>query len=119
VRNSASKIAPGIDVRGDGGYCISPPSTHPSGKPYAWSVDSANAFAEPPAWLIEKIVGGNGNGHEATPPEVWRELLADGVTKVRAIARSPSSPATCCAGSLIRLDAVLERNPVPAAAPGR
>jgi Bifunctional DNA primase/polymerase, N-terminal/Primase C terminal 1 (PriCT-1) len=81
VRNSASKIAPGIDVRGDGGYCISPPSTHPSGKPYAWSVDSANAFAEPPAWLIEKIVGGNGNGHEATPPEVWRELLADGVTE--------------------------------------
>jgi Bifunctional DNA primase/polymerase, N-terminal/Primase C terminal 1 (PriCT-1) len=81
VRNSASKVAPGIDVRGNNGYCLSPPSTHPSGKPYAWSVDSANAFAEPPAWLIQKIVGGNGNGREATPPEVWRELVADGVTE--------------------------------------
>ncbi|MGB8396385.1 MAG: bifunctional DNA primase/polymerase, partial [Pseudolabrys sp.] len=39
VRNSAGKIAPGIDVRGDGGYVLAPPSIHPSGKRYEWSVD--------------------------------------------------------------------------------
>ena len=41
IRNSASTIAPGIDVRGDGGYVLAPPSIHPSGKAYAWSVDCA------------------------------------------------------------------------------
>ena len=79
VRNSAAKVAPGIDVRGEGGYVISPPSIHPSGATYAWSVDTASAFAEPSGWLVEKIAGGDGNGHEATPPEVWRELVTGGV----------------------------------------
>ncbi len=34
VRNSASRIAPGIDVRGDGGYVVAPGSLHASGKRY-------------------------------------------------------------------------------------
>src|SRR5262245_11531725 len=29
---SVDKIAPGIDVRGDGGYVLAPPSVHPDGK---------------------------------------------------------------------------------------
>lgn len=36
VRNSASKIGKGIDVRGDGGYVVAPPSIHPSGRVYVW-----------------------------------------------------------------------------------
>jgi hypothetical protein len=54
VRNSTSKIAPGIDVRGDGGYVLAPPSIHPSGRAYAWSVDCAKAFAAAPEWLLTK-----------------------------------------------------------------
>jgi bifunctional DNA primase/polymerase-like protein len=54
IRNSAGKIAPGIDVRGNGGYIIAPPSLHPSGRRYAWSVDSANVFAPAPAWLLDR-----------------------------------------------------------------
>ena len=57
VRNSTSKIAPGIDVRGDGGYVLAPPSVHPSGRLYCWSVDSADTFAAAPEWLLDKLCG--------------------------------------------------------------
>lgn len=34
LRNSAGKLAPGLDVRGDGGYVVAPPTLHPSGTRY-------------------------------------------------------------------------------------
>ncbi|NOG73723.1 bifunctional DNA primase/polymerase [Roseicella sp. DB1501] len=49
------KFVPGLDVRGDGGYVCAPPSIHPSGRSYAWSVDSAPEIAPAPDWLIERI----------------------------------------------------------------
>ena len=52
---SAGKIGLGLDIRGDGGYIIAPPSIHPSGKTYAWSVDCANALAKAPEWLLRLI----------------------------------------------------------------
>lgn len=79
VRNSASQVAPGIDVRGDGGYALTPPSVHPSGRRYAWSADSADAIAAAPAWLIQKVTAPTNGASAATPPSVWRELVHDGV----------------------------------------
>jgi hypothetical protein len=80
IRNSAGKIASGIDVRGDGGYVLTPPSMHPSGRRYAWSVDSANAFAAPPKWLLAKIAAA-ANGADVTPSSEWRELVTNGVAE--------------------------------------
>lgn len=53
VANSASKIAPGIDVRGDGGYVMAPESNHVSGGTYSLIADLAPAPA--PAWLLELL----------------------------------------------------------------
>ena len=36
VDNSVSKIAPGVDIRGDAGFVVVPPSQHPNGKLYRW-----------------------------------------------------------------------------------
>jgi hypothetical protein len=82
VKNTASKIAPKIDTRADGGYVLVPPSLHPSGKRYTWSVDSASTFAAAPDWLIEKIAAPISRGTALqTPPSEWRELVGNGVAE--------------------------------------
>ena len=57
ITNSV-KFLPSMDTRGDGGFIISPPSLHQSGKRYEWAeglsvsdVDLANA----PKWLKDKL----------------------------------------------------------------
>jgi hypothetical protein len=49
-------LAPGIDLRGDGGIVVAPPSVHPSGGRYRWLPGHApdECTAAPlPAWLLE------------------------------------------------------------------
>lgn len=50
VKNSAGVLGPGIDVRGDGGYVVLPPSPHRSGGRYEWL--NAAPIAELPPWLL-------------------------------------------------------------------
>jgi Bifunctional DNA primase/polymerase, N-terminal/Primase C terminal 1 (PriCT-1) len=80
VPNSAGKIALGIDVRGDGGYVLAPPSIHPSGREYAWSVDTTNTIATAPDWLLVRVTKPHGAKNKSpAPPSDWRALVADGV----------------------------------------
>lgn len=50
VRNSASRLAPMIDVRGDGGYVVAPPSASGDGGRWRW-VRGGELAVLPPAWV--------------------------------------------------------------------
>jgi hypothetical protein len=53
VPNRAS-MEPGIDLRGDGGCIVAPPSVHPSGKGYRWKKNHGPGEVRPamlPDWL--------------------------------------------------------------------
>jgi len=75
IRNAVS-LLPGIDLRGQGGYVVAPPSVHPSGARYRWEVPlSPSTVAEAPAWLLE-LVSRRAAAGRARPPEEWRKLTA-------------------------------------------
>jgi hypothetical protein len=51
IQSSAGRVGVGCDVRGELGYVLAPPSTHPDGATYAWGNDVPIATA--PDWLIQ------------------------------------------------------------------
>jgi putative DNA primase/helicase len=71
-RNRAG-VLPGIDVRGDGGYIVAPPSTHRSGRSYAWETPGGELGESIPSNGVRvvslpdnvlKIIEGHENKHD-------------------------------------------------------
>ena len=96
IRNSQLRAdLPGLDWRGNGGYVLGPPSIHPTGRRYCWSVDSADAFADAPPWLIDllstKVRAAETNAiTAAAKAESWRSFVnetVEGSHRSHAIAR--------------------------------
>ncbi|MGJ4997832.1 bifunctional DNA primase/polymerase [Bradyrhizobium sp. HKCCYLS3077] len=54
VKNSSGEIGEGIDVRGEGGMVIAPPSFREGKGAYRWA--SLTEIADPPPWLLELVV---------------------------------------------------------------
>jgi hypothetical protein len=56
IRNSAGHLGEGLDIRGEGGYVVAPPSIHPdTGRAYAWDGDhqpDETALGDIPEWLL-------------------------------------------------------------------
>lgn len=83
VRNRAA-MAPGLDLRGDGGVIVVPPSIHPSGKPYRWRNGHSPEDLAPaplPVWIEQPRFGGDARGGH--PLAYWRALVKDGVEEGR------------------------------------
>lgn len=77
VKNSASKVAPGVDVRGDGGYVVVAPSIHPTTKmEYIWdgmAEVEQQPVAEAPEWLLALVCERQGDREPVMVPEVLQE----------------------------------------------
>jgi len=79
IRNRAGQIGPGIDVRGAGGYVITPPSRHQTGRQYLWQQDPDHApLSALPAWLAALI---EQRSAKRTASTTWRSLVCDSVTE--------------------------------------
>jgi Bifunctional DNA primase/polymerase, N-terminal/AAA domain/Primase C terminal 1 (PriCT-1) len=66
IRNSVSKLAPGIDIRGENGYVVAPPSIHASGNRYRW--DQHSGYIQAPAALLELLEA------QAPPPLLYNDV---------------------------------------------
>jgi hypothetical protein len=73
IRNDAGKrLGPGLDIRGDGGQVLAPPTIHPNGKPYAFEDGYSITDMKPadaPEWLIKRLTA---------EPKIDRTRPADG-----------------------------------------
>jgi len=79
VRNKVG-LAPGIDVRAEGGCVVAPPSVHSSGKAYTWRVGHAPneaPLATLPSWLLSVMTGTR--AHPGHTLDYWRALIKEGV----------------------------------------
>lgn len=71
----------GIDLRGDGGYVVAPPSLHPSGGRYAWVAEmdpEKRRLADLPSWLRIMVRLPRLSGHGT---DYWRHLVHAGVSE--------------------------------------
>ena len=73
IKCSTSKIAPHIDIRGNGGYVVAPHSVHPNGSQYQWvNFDFNQDFPTAPEWLIDLI-----NNPEKTDIDMLLDEIAN------------------------------------------
>ena len=76
IRNSAGKLGKGLDIRGDGGYVVAPPSLHPNGNDYRWTVyPSETELADMPEWMIEAL---KENKPQQAQPTETNEIVEGG-----------------------------------------
>jgi hypothetical protein len=99
VKSSQNQIAPGIDVRGVGGYVIAAPSRHAGGREYAWDAGAHPAdlsLAEAPSWLVA-LAGLAGERVKIHPSDVEGAEIAEifeggrngALTKIAGAMRRP------------------------------
>lgn len=77
VKNSARKLAAGLDIRGTGGYVVGAPSVHENGRTYTWEttdLPTLDMIAAAPSWLLQLLDAG-----KTLPPSNATNALAGGL----------------------------------------
>ena len=87
-----------IDVRGDGGYVVAPPSMHRSGAAYEWLVSpDEQPPAQAPAWLLELVTRptrprGSRRSRETSSPAAANGAPCDAATSTNGVSRLVVQP---------------------------
>jgi len=91
IKNSTGKLGAGLDIRGDGGYVIVPPSQNAAGR--AYTVEDDSPLAAMPEWVLTMLEKGNqpdslqpgGNLQLAGDPSAYAQAALNGeLAKVRS-----------------------------------
>jgi hypothetical protein len=84
IKNSAGGLAPHIDIRGEGGLVVAPPSVHPSGNSYEWEIAPWDCeLAELPEDILERLTHRQ-TSTETVPAEPrisWKKFIRTKVPK--------------------------------------
>lgn len=75
-------LAPGIDLKAEGGYIVVAPSIHASGNAYQWDgLDGAKTLlspADPPTWLLDLITAARDGSRQESKPAPVSEKIPQG-----------------------------------------
>lgn len=107
---NAVQLAPGIDIRSDGGYSAVPPSNHYSGKQYVWiNEPETTELAQIPKWLMDKLIIKNKSTTTAPRDDEHSEIQSEGGRNDYLFKVGTSMRSGRFSGEEIRL-VLLERN---------
>lgn len=87
IRNTASALGEHLDIRGEGGQVLAPPSLHRTGHPYAWEAGQAPGEAElasAPDWLLKKAFTATKSRQEKPAEKAPKAAKPTTATKVTA-----------------------------------
>jgi hypothetical protein len=79
IANSAGRLGAGLDIRGEGGYVVAPPSVHPStGRAYQWECAPGDMPIAPlPEWLRARLRAADRT--PVVPAPEWIGIVRDGL----------------------------------------